>query len=78
MTDEELIAHHIRTKGVTSCDPGYAAGLSKMEGLTGVVSMPVNPVPWRERVNNQIQAQKAQALAKRKATAAASKARGVA
>ena len=65
MTDEELIARHIRTKGVTLCEPGYAAGLSRMEAQTGIVSVPINPVPWRERVNRQIQAEKAKALAKR-------------
>lgn len=54
MTDDELIAAHIRNKGVTLIAPGPAAGLTPLEKHFGMVSKPENPVPWRQRVHNQI------------------------
>jgi hypothetical protein len=54
MTDAELIARHIAKKGVTVIPPGVAAGLSRLEVAMGITSTPENPIPWRQRVHNQI------------------------
>lgn len=56
MTDDELIQRHLETKGVVACPPGIAAGLSRIEALTGVTAVPLKNGTYRERMAAQIEA----------------------